>query len=283
VEEVERDLERRDAYDAGREESPLVRPVGAWLVDTSEITIEAQVDAIADIARRVASERVALTRPRRDGLRPRQRRPIYRFAQAFIHVVTRVIFGLRYYNRFDGSLEEPYIFAPNHVSNTDPPFIGATLPRECHFVAKQGLFTWNRFFGWLIRRFNAVPIRRGIFDRNAMNHFVELLGRGRSVMIFPEGGRVTSGELGEAKSGVGYLALASGAAVVPIYAQGMGNLVDCMLRRRHMVIAYGAAIRVPGELLAEYQGADSSRRFAEMVMCAVAALKDEVEAAAADR
>lgn len=276
VDEVEQDLIRRDAYDSGRETSPLVRPVGAWEVDTSGLTIDGQVDRIAGIAERTAAEWLALTAPRADGRRPRHRRPIYRLAQAFIRSVSRTVFGLGYYNRFDGSLEEPYIFAPNHVSNTDPPFVGSTLPRECYFVAKAALFR-NRLFGWLIRSFNAVPIRRGVFDREAMNRFVELLAGGHSVMIFPEGGRVMTGELGPAKSGVGYLALTSGAAVIPIYAHGMGNLVDCMLRRRRMMIAYGAPIRVPAELLPDFQGADASRQLSEMVMAAIAALKDEVE------
>jgi cytidylate kinase len=276
VDEVERDLIRRDEYDSGREESPLMRPVGAYRIDTSNLTIPGQVDAIAEIAARSAAERVALYHPRPDGARPRSRRPIDRFAQGLSHWVTRIVFGLRFFNRFDGSLEEPYIFAPNHVSNTDPPFIGSTLPRDQWFVAKAALFK-NPLFGALIRYFHAIPIRRGIFDREAMARFVELLQSGRSVMIFPEGGRVMTGELGPPKSGVGYLALATGVAVVPIYATGTGHLVDCMLRRRRMMVAYGAPIRVPAELLEEFQGADASRQYAEMVMAAIAALRDEVE------
>lgn len=278
VDEVERDLIRRDEFDSQRETSPLVRPIGAWEVDTSELTIEGQVERIVALARRVADERVTLSHPRTDGTRPRHRRPIFRVAQGLIRFVARAVFGLRYLNRFDGSLEEPYIVAPNHVSNVDPPFIGSTIPRELHFVAKAALFR-NPLFARLIRSFNAIPIRRGMFDRRAMARFVELLGSGHSVMIFPEGGRIMTGELGPAKSGVGYLALATGVAVVPVYARGTGALVDCMLRRRRMTIAYGAPIRVPAELLEEYQSADSSRRHAEMVMAALAALKDDVDAA----
>jgi cytidylate kinase len=274
--EVERDLIRRDQHDSGRENSPLVRPVGAWVVDTSGLTIEGQVDEIVAIAETTARERQALSKPRADGRRPRSRRAVYRFSQAFIRVVARTIFGLRYWNRFDGSLEEPYIFACNHVSNVDPPFVGATFPREVHFVAKASLFG-NALFGWLIRTFNAIPIKRGIFDREAMTTFVELLRRGRSVMIFPEGGRVMTGELGRPRSGVGYLAVHSGVAVVPVYAQGTGRLVDCMLRRRRMIFAYGRPIRLPASLLEEHRDADSCRQFSEMVMAAIAALKDEVE------
>lgn len=276
VEEVEGDLIRRDDYDSGREVSPLVRPVGAWVVDTSGLTIEGQVEEIVSIAKGVARELAGRTEPRPDGSRPRHRRLLFRASQAFIRGLIRTVFGLRVRNRFRGELEEPYIFASNHVSNADPPFVGSTLPREVFFIAKASLFR-NRAFGALIRAYNAIPIKRGVFDREAMAKFVDLLRSGRSVMIFPEGGRVMTGELGPPKSGVGYLALTTGVAVVPVYAQGTGTLVDCLLRRRRFVVNHGRPIRVPSDLLGEYGDNDAYRRFAEMVMCAVAALKDDVE------
>jgi len=276
VDEVERDLIRRDEHDSGRKTSPLVRPVGARVVDTSALTIDGQIEAIVSMARAAAQERVALSAPRPAAQSPRRRRALYRASQAFIRGVIRVTFGMRVRNRLDGELEEPYIFACNHVSNADPPFIGSTFPREVYFVAKAALFG-NRAFARLIRTYNAIPIKRGVFDREAMATFVELLKGGGSVMIFPEGGRVHGGELGRPKSGVGYLALNSGVAVVPVYASGTGTLIDCLLRRRRMVFTHGRPIRVPAELLAGYQEPDSYRRYAEMVMCAIAALKDEVE------
>lgn len=280
VEEVEADLVRRDEYDSGRETSPLIRAIGAWRVDTSELTIDRQVDVIASYAERAAERRRSLFDPRPDGVRPRSRRLVYRSAQAFIRLVMRTVFGLRYWNRFDGSLEEPYVFACNHVSNVDPPFVGSTFPREASFVAKASLFR-HAAFGGLIRAFNAIPIKRGVFDRDAMRTFVHLLRSGRSVMIFPEGGRVMTGELGPPKSGVGYLALNSGVAVVPVYARGTGRLLDCMLRRTRLTIGFGRPIRVPRELLEEYGDPESCRRFAEMTMCAIAAIKDDMDHPAA--
>jgi cytidylate kinase len=279
VDEVERDLARRDQHDTGRKTSPLVRPIGARVVDTSALTIERQVEEIVTMARRAAGEAVSLCLAASGSAGPRRRRIDYRLAQAVIRTAVRVVYGLRVRHRLRGELEEPYIFACNHVSNVDPPFVGSTLPRDIYFVAKASLFT-HPTFAWLIRRYNAIPIKRGVFDREAMATFVGLLRSGKSVMIFPEGGRVMTGALGPPKSGVGYLALNSGVAVVPVYARGNAFLVDCMLRRRRMIYTHGRPIRVPGDLLAEYRDADSYRRYAEMVMCAIAALKDEVERAA---
>jgi cytidylate kinase len=47
---VQVDLERRDAYDSGREHSPLTQPEGAILVDTTGLSIENQVDRIVELA-----------------------------------------------------------------------------------------------------------------------------------------------------------------------------------------------------------------------------------------
>lgn len=51
VEEVEEDLARRDAYDSSREHSPLRRADDAVTVDTTDLTIEGQVDVIEALAR----------------------------------------------------------------------------------------------------------------------------------------------------------------------------------------------------------------------------------------
>ncbi|MFC1800393.1 (d)CMP kinase [Candidatus Eisenbacteria bacterium] len=43
---MEKDIESRDAYDSSREHSPLVIPEGSIIVDTTDMTIEDQVDRV---------------------------------------------------------------------------------------------------------------------------------------------------------------------------------------------------------------------------------------------
>jgi cytidylate kinase len=273
LDEVERDLVRRDSLDASRAESPLVRPVGAWLVDTSNATIDGEVERVASIAREEAAQRAqALTRTEPS---QRQRLP-YRATILLVRFLYIVLFGLRWKSLLHPEPAQNYLFASNHISYFDPPAVSITLPREVHFVAKDTLFNiW--WLGPVIRFYNAFPIKRGVFDREAMAAALAILERARSVLIFPEGGRVAGGELGSARSGVGYLAVLSGVPVVPVYLQGTDRLKDCFFRKARVRVIHGKPIRIPAGLLAEYRSQDERaiyRRHSEMVMAAIQALKE---------
>jgi CMP/dCMP kinase len=273
IDEVERDLIRRDTLDASREASPLVRPVGAWLVDTSEATIEGEVDRVASIATETAAERARMV----ERTEPSQRRRVpYHATILLVRFLYRVLFGLRWKSLLKTERAQHYIFASNHISYFDPPAVSITLPREVHFVAKDSLFKiW--WLGPVIRFYNAFPIRRNLFDREAMATALAILERGRSLLIFPEGGRIAGGELGGARSGVGYLAVRSGAPVVPVYVEGTDRLRDCLLRRTRVRVVHGKPIRIPAILLDEYRAQDDRaiyRRYSDMVMAAIQALKE---------
>lgn len=273
IDDVERDLIRRDSLDASRAASPLVRPVGAWLVDTSQVTIESQVGRVVEIARETAAERergIARTEPRK------RMRVAWYLTIKLVAFVYTVLFGMRVTRLLRTDPAQNYIFASNHVANADPPAVSVTLPREVHFVAKEALFK-HPLLGRLIRFYNSFPIRRGVFDREAMATSVAVVERGGSLLIFPEGGRITGGALGAARSGVGYVAVRSGVPVVPVYVEGTDRLRDCLLRKTHIRVIHGKPIRIPPGLVDEYRSQDDRaiyRRYSDMVMAAIQALKE---------
>ncbi|HXV14907.1 MAG TPA: (d)CMP kinase [Candidatus Krumholzibacteria bacterium] len=273
IDEVERDLVRRDTLDASRADSPLVRPIGAWLVDTSQATIEGEVARVVSLARAAAAERAASFASRE----PRQRMRLpYHAVILIVRSLYFVLFGLRWKSLLETEPAQNYLFASNHISYFDPPAVSITLPREVHFVAKDSLFKiW--WLGPLIRYLNAFPIKRGVFDREAMATALSLLESGQSVLIFPEGGRIAGGELGAARSGVGYLAVLSGVPVVPVYLAGTDRLKDCLFRKSRVRVIHGKPIRIPAGLIEEYRSQDDRaiyRRHSDMVMAAVQALKE---------
>ncbi|HEU4964703.1 MAG TPA: lysophospholipid acyltransferase family protein [Bacilli bacterium] len=108
------------------------------------------------------------------------------------------------------------LLVSNHISNLDPPLVGCGADRPVHFMAKAELFKVP-IFGRVIKDMNAFPVKRGVGDRNALRHVIQLLEDGNVVGIFPEGTRNKTGTdaMGEAHSGAANFALKTGATVVP--------------------------------------------------------------------
>jgi len=274
-EEIRADIERRDRFDSTREMSPLKVAVGAHVVDTTSLTIDQEVDRIVEISRQTATFLSA--RAAKDGgLNPHTRqRFFYAATCAWVRLLGKVLFGLRVIGREGPELAENYIYACNHRSSADPPIVAASIGREIHIMAKESLFRAPGL-GRLIRYYNAIPTRRGTFDREAFRTAVEVLNGGRSLLIFPEGTRARRDRLAEAKPGVGYLALHTGVPVVPIYAHGTGRLKSALVRRHALIVAYGDPVRAANRDTAA-PTAENCREFTRMVMAAIEALRDEVE------
>lgn len=109
----------------------------------------------------------------------------------------------------------PVLVCANHTSYWDPPMVGVALPRPVHFMAKEELFGIPVFRTWL-RAVGAFPVRRGTADLSSFRQALTLLKEGKVVGIFPEGTRNRSGKLLPAHPGAAYLAVSSGAPVVPV-------------------------------------------------------------------
>ena len=67
---------------------------------------------------------------------------------------------------------------------------------------------------------NVFPVQRG-GGRAALSYAEELLDRGWSLGIFPEGTPTTTGKMGKFRHGVSILALAKNVPVVPVWMDGL--------------------------------------------------------------
>jgi len=106
------------------------------------------------------------------------------------------------------------ILAVNHPSTNDPAFITALLKEQSSVLIKETLFKVP-VFGRSLRLAGHVPVIKNN-GRAALEEAVQLLKKGRTVIIFPEG--EISPEHGQLKahSGMARLALITGAPVVPV-------------------------------------------------------------------
>jgi 1-acyl-sn-glycerol-3-phosphate acyltransferase len=115
----------------------------------------------------------------------------------------------------------PIIFAPNHASLLDPPLVGVSCGRWPFIMAKAELF--KGIVGWAIEQMGSFPVKRGSADRYAFKQAKRILGEGQPLLIFPEGTRTRTGELGKAEAGLAMLAHSNRAPVVPVYISGTEN------------------------------------------------------------
>jgi 1-acyl-sn-glycerol-3-phosphate acyltransferase len=137
------------------------------------------------------------------------------------------------------------IFAANHIGVADGPLLGLFGPRPVHVLTKQEMFAGRT--GTFLRRVGQIPLDRFQVDVRALKTCLRVLADGHAVGIFPEGTR-GAGELARFHRGAAYLALVSGAPVVPVTFFGTrepGAGTNALPPRRGLPveIVYGAPYR----------------------------------------
>jgi 1-acyl-sn-glycerol-3-phosphate acyltransferase len=144
----------------------------------------------------------------------------------------------------------PVIFAGNHISFLDGPVMFGASPRPMHILVKKEMFAG--FLGRVLKASGQLPVDRS-GDRAALHTARGVLDAGRCVGILPEGTR-GNGEAAAINNGVAWLALNSGATVVPVAILGTrigGEHLDAVPRlRRRLHVSFGGALNVsrrPGE------------------------------------
>lgn len=162
----------------------------------------------------------------------------------------------------------PAIVAPNHFSFWDHFFIAVYLRRKVQFMAKSQLFTPPLQF--VFSHGGVFPILRGRRDEEAFKTAHAVLERGGIVVMYAEGGRSRTGELGEPKPGIGRLALESGVPVVPTAIAGSARVRNWKkLQFPKVTVHYGEPLRFER---VETPSREQSQAAAEIVFDAVKGL-----------
>ncbi len=118
----------------------------------------------------------------------------------------------------------PVIFASNHMSDFDPPVLGAAIRFPIVWMAKREL--WE--ISWLapiLEFFCCFAVDPASPDRAAIKQALEVLRNGDGLVVFPEGRISPDGEMGEILPGALLIALKSGATVIPVGLWGSQFIV----------------------------------------------------------
>ncbi len=131
--------------------------------------------------------------------------------------LARLILHVEVVGREHVPIDGAVLLAGNHSGILDGPLVFFFAPRPAVLLTKSEIFVgiWPRPLGWL----GLVPVHRGAPDRAALRAGLHELTADGAVGVFPEGTR-GSGALEQIADGLAYLAVRSGAPVVPIAVTG---------------------------------------------------------------
>jgi 1-acyl-sn-glycerol-3-phosphate acyltransferase len=147
----------------------------------------------------------------------------YTFVRILVSLPTLLIYRVRATGLGNVPKSGPLLLAPNHFSQMDHFFTGLYLRRKIRFMAKSQLFG-PPVLTYVYKHGGVFPVRRGHQDEEAFKTAFELLEQGEMLLVYAEGGRSRSGELGEPKRGIGRIALETGAPVVPVAIHGSAKV-----------------------------------------------------------
>ncbi len=107
----------------------------------------------------------------------------------------------------------PLVMAANHVGWIDGPLLAICSPRPVHALTKQEMFSHG--LGGFLLASGQIPLDRFRVDVRSIRIAVQALQEGLAVGVFPEGTR-GAGDMTSPRAGAAYLALVTGAPVVPV-------------------------------------------------------------------
>lgn len=121
----------------------------------------------------------------------------------------------------------PIIYTPNHSGLFDFPAMILTTPKPAAFMSKKEAKKLPFINRWM-DVMDCVFVDRGNKEqaKSTLHEAIEMVGKGRSIVIYPEGTRSKNGELGKFKGGAMKIAMETGAKVVPVLLEGTRERLD---------------------------------------------------------
>lgn len=198
----------------------------------------------------------------------------YCFIVTAAWLVWHIGFRIRVIGRENLPKEGGFVLAPNHISAIDPVFvvIARFWGKRLLIMAKEEILQVNPVFTWMFRHVGVVGIERGRGDVNVVDELIGNVQKGQGLLIFPEGTRSKTGQVGKVKSGAFVIASAAGVPMVPcriIYEPGRMK-VFCRVR-----VCFGTPIPAEELYLGETKSASALRRNKALLTDAWQRLYDE--------
>jgi len=185
---------------------------------------------------------VHLEPPRTDHVAFAHRFLLYRL-RPFARFVIRRRYRITLHGTEDVPRTGPVIYACNHTGVIDGPLLAIFSPRPAHALTKVEMF--KGFMGVFLTLVGQIRLDRFNTDPAAVRASLRVLRDGGAVGIFPEGSR-GAGDLELFHRGAAYLAMVTGAPIVPVIMIGTrepgGHTNSLPARGSRIEVMYGEPV-----------------------------------------
>ena len=200
-------------------------------------------------------------------------KPLYWCGYGLCKTIGKIAFQYQAFGQENIIEDGPAIMAANHQSYLDPPLVGITCRKELYFLARKTLFR-NKIFGPILSRVNALPVDLSGADLTAIRTIINLLKQGHRTVIFPEGTRSLTGEIQQARPGIGMIIAKTLAPVVPMRIFGSFEAwpKGGKIKLSPVRVVVGKPIRFTREDFTD-KSRDAYQKISEQVLATIAAIE----------
>lgn len=214
--------------------------------------------------------------PRTLSVSAKQQGLIYTFLYQLNLWVCRIMYQVKAFEESPVPSDGPALIVCDHTALGDPLVLLATAGWPVRFLMAEEIYA-RPHIRWAFDAVGCIPVQRGKRDIKAIRTMLDGLASQEVIGLFPEGG-LDRHRLGEGHPGIGYLAIKSGAPVIPASIVWEGpHSVTSMLKTLFVpsraIVRYGKPLQFSQE---SKPGKDSMQSCTQEIMEQIETLRESI-------
>lgn len=170
----------------------------------------------------------------------KENKVLYKTLKIIIKPILKILYRPKVYGTDNIPKEGPIIYAGNHKHAFDPVVVMTHTDRIVHYMAKESIF--KGLHGKLLETIGIIKVYRTKSNPTAVIEATQILEKGGTIGIFPEGTRNrTNEELLKFRHGAVAIAQKANAPIIPFAIKGKYRLF-----RKGLSIEFGQPVDVSG-------------------------------------